>query len=682
MALEKALSQWQLESDEQSILWLALNKSDAPVNSINTVVLDELDELLQYIQEVGRWRGLVIYSNKKTGFIAGADIKALREIQDIDEVMAFIHKGQAVFKTLSDLTMPTVAMIDGFCLGGGLELALACQFRVACHETGTRLGLPEVQLGIQPGWGGTVRLPQLIGAVHALPLLMSGKMLRAGDARRLGIVDCVMPRRQLKHAALSCIEGQVLAYKKPTYHRLFEWFPLRTCLGMYSRWQLQKRVQPDHYPAPFTVLDNWQHLGSSSQTGYTAEAESIASLFLNYTTKNLFHVFSLREKMQALSKQTNFDVAHVHVIGAGVMGADIASWCVYRGLRVTLQDRSPQLIAPAIAHAHQLLKRLCRDPYRRQQLLNLLIPDVEGTGVSEADVVIEAIIEDLKIKRAVLADVEKKAKPSALIASNTSSLAISEISGSLQHPERLIGIHFFNPVSRMPLVEIVSTQLTATSVVEQAYSLMAKLDKLPLPVNDTPGFLINRILSPYLMESVMILDEGVPASVIDSCAVDFGMPMGPIALADKVGLDICLLVATNLSAKLGGEVPRHLKAMVKRGDLGCKTDRGFYEYTKGKIKPSRLSRSERQKYPINEITQRLILRLLNEAAATLGENVVKNEDYVDAGMVFATGFAPFRGGPMQYAKSRGTQQITEQLQRLAERHGKRFLPSPYWSMLE
>jgi len=424
------------------------------------------------------------------------------------------------------------------------------------------------------------------------------------------------------------------------------------------RKQLNAKANPKHYPAPFDALDNWEHVGVEGQEAYDREAKSCAKLFFSDTCQNLVRVFFLQEKLKGLAKDIHYKPRHVHVIGAGTMGGDIAAWCALQGFTVTLQDVEPRFIAPAIKRAYNLYKDKLKERNLVQQAMDRLIPDVQGLGIARADIIIEAVVENLDVKQKIFKMVEEKAKPTAIMATNTSSIPLDEINTVLQHPERLVGIHFFNPVAKMLLVEVVQGNKTSQDIMDKSISFVRQIDRLPLPVKSSPGFLVNRILMPYMLESIELLNEGVPMTAIDKAMTDFGMPMGPITLADTVGLDVCLSVAKYLGQYFHTPVPQRLVDLVEKGKLGRKTGQGFYQYDKrGKqIKPH----EETYDKPLEPIADRLVLRMLNEAFACLREGVVANGDLLDAGMIFGTGFAPFRGGPIHYAKSQGIEQLYQQ----------------------
>ncbi|WP_454783642.1 3-hydroxyacyl-CoA dehydrogenase NAD-binding domain-containing protein [Legionella sp. WA2024007413] len=660
---------WDLKRDSDNILWLGLDRKDTSVNSINEEVLDELNSLLHEIAQDKKAIGLIVYSAKEKGFIAGADVNAFSKFETPAQAVDFLRKGQAVFARLQALIIPSVAMIDGFCMGGGYELALACTYRIASDEKDTRIGLPEVMLGIHPGWGGSVRLPQLIGGFNALSqIILTGSAVHAVKAKSLGMVDDVVPVRQLKRAAVYFIKNKPPKHKPSFIQGLTNSAWIRKPLAALMRRNVAKRVRKEHYPAPYAIIDLWEKEGGMGDRAYLKEIDSVEHLVsTGITSKNLIRAFSLRERLKGFAKGSDFKATHVHVIGAGVMGGDIAAWCALRGLRVTLQDQSYAQIAPAIGRAHSLYKKKLRKPRLIQAAMDNLIPDPEGHGIARADVIIEAVFENLAVKQEIMQKVEKQAKKDAIIATNTSSIPLDEMSSVMSNPNRLVGIHFFNPVAKMDLVEVVSSVKTSKTVELDSCAFVNQIGKLPLPVKSSPGFLVNRVLMPYLMECVQLLDEGYSAETIDEAALSFGMFMGPVELADTVGLDVGLAVAENLTAHFGGTVPQKLRDMVKAGKLGRKTGQGFYQYKNGK--PVKKQPST----PIDpHITDRLILRMVNESAACLREGVVSDSDLLDAGMIFATGFAPFRGGPMNYAKDFGTNNLENLFKTLESKYGERF----------
>jgi 3-hydroxyacyl-CoA dehydrogenase/enoyl-CoA hydratase/3-hydroxybutyryl-CoA epimerase len=666
---------WQIHWDRDGIGWLHFDYADGRTNVLSTPALREFNSCLEQIEHHAP-TGLVIVSDKRNGFIAGADVREFTHVVDEEKAFEQVRLAQNIFDRLAALPFPTVSIIHGFCLGGGTELALACRYRVARNDAGTRLGLPEVRLGIHPGFGGTVRLPPLVGTPAAMDMMLSGRSVDARTAARIGLVNHAVPEHSLESAARSLIDRQPRPKRPWWLRRLPEWRPLRPVTAALLRRQLAKRAAREHYPAPYALIDLWQHFAGQPDVMMVEEARSVARLLTGETAQNLLRVFFLQERLKGLGRQAEFRAQHVHVVGAGTMGGDIAAWCALRGLKVTLQDRTPAHIAPAMRRAHTLFGRKLRRPRAVQAAMDRLIPDAKGAGIARADVLIEAIFEDLNAKQALFRELEPHTKSSALIATNTSSIPLEELGANLLRPERLVGLHFFNPVDKMQLVEVVAGNNTSPESVHQAAAFARQIDRLPLPVRSTPGFLVNRILMPYLLEAVALTEEGVPAALVDRAAVQFGMPMGPLTLADTVGLDVCLSVAQVLAARLGTDVPESLRSRVRQGRLGRKSGGGFYDYRRGKQSSEKPPRDYRVPHDLDE---RLILRLVNEAAACLREQVVEDADLLDAGVIFGTGFAPFRGGPLHYAGAAGAQALRSRLLALEHRCGDRFSPDPSWS---
>lgn len=670
------LNDWQLDIDEQGIAWLFFDKAESTVNTIGRRTLEELETLVNYFEHQVP-KGIIIASKKSTGFIAGANIEEIRALDTPEKAVEFVSFGQKVINRFAKLRCPKLAMIEGFCLGGGLELSLACDYRIALDESSTRIGLPEVLLGIQPGWGGTVRLPRLIGPTKALELIVSGRALRAKPAERMGVIDYALPKREMKRAAVKIILDKPKPHKPAAFNEAFRFAAMRKPLSSMIRKQVAKRANPEHYPAPFCVIDNWNQYGVHTDKAYDAEIDAIEKIAIHDTSKNLVRIFFLQEAAKEKGKVSNFKAKHVHVIGAGTMGADIATWCAMQGLKVTLQDQTPEKIAPALKRAHDLFKKRLKTPRLVEKYMDLLIPDTQGEGIRHADVVIEAVFEDLKVKQEIFKMVERKAPDHAILATNTSSIPLDEINTVMQRPSRLVGIHFFNPVSKMQLVEIVHGNKTDDRIKDEAMAFVHQIKKLPLSVKSSPGFLVNRVLTPYLLEAVTLLTEGVPAANIDKAAKDFGMPMGPIELADVVGLDICLSVANHLIDCFPVNIPEDLQAKVKAGHLGKKTGEGFYSWRAGKPVKAKPSFGP-DAMPSQTIQNRLILRLINESMSCLREGIVETGDELDTGIIFGTGFAPFRGGPIHYAETLSFTGIREQLDDYATHYGERFKPDTGW----
>ncbi len=643
--MQGAYRHWKLETDGDGIVWLSLDKAGASANVLSADVMSELDRVVDELA-AQKPRGVVIRSAKESGFIAGADVEEFTRIKDADDAMRMVRRGWDLYNKLAALPFPTLALVNGFCMGGGVELALACRYRIAVDQPGTRFALPEVMLGILPAWGGVMRLPKLVGPTAALDMLLTGRAVDAKRARRMGLVDAAVPPRIQENAARMMVLEAPRPRKLPLLQRLTASAPMRPLVAAMARRQVAKRASPDHYPAPYAILELWRRFDGDPFAPRPEDPASVIGLVEGDTARNLIRIFFLQERMKSLAKDSDFKVESVHVIGAGVMGGDIAAWCAMRGLTVTLQDQSPERIAPAMKRAADLFKRRLRDKPRIRDALDRLIPDVAGDGARRADVVIEAIFENLQAKRELFAKVEAVAKPGAILASNTSSLKLADIGANFGNPARLVGIHFFNPVPQLQLVEVVQGASTDPEIAKKAAAFVRQIDKLPLPVKDTPGFLVNRVLGPYIDQALRLVDEGVAPETLDAAAVEFGMPMGPIELADTVGLDICLAVGKELAGD-HAEVPKQLAALVAAGNLGRKSGRGFYAWKDGKAK-----KGSSGTVPA-DLSAKLMAPYLREARAAVADGVVADADLADAGLIFGTGFAPFRGGPLNYLKEQG-----------------------------
>jgi 3-hydroxyacyl-CoA dehydrogenase/enoyl-CoA hydratase/3-hydroxybutyryl-CoA epimerase len=678
MDMAENIRHMRVSTDGDGIAWLHLDRESSSTNVLTEDVLDSLENTLGALRGQAP-RGLVILSDKPSGFVAGADVNAFTGITKEEEALTLIRRGQAVFTLLAAQPFPTVALIHGYCLGGGLELALACRHRVARDDPGTRLGLPEVRLGIHPGFGGSVRLPALIGGLGAMDLMLSGRTVSARQAGGMGLVDLAVPERQLRRAARELILSSRPAHRPRWWAALTNSALARPLLARLLQRRVAARAPQDYYPAPYALIDAWREHAGDPGRMMDAEAHSVARLITGATARNLVRVFLLQERLKGLNRNSTFVPQHVHVVGAGTMGGDIAAWCAIQGMRVSLQDQSPERIAPAIRRAHALCTRRLKRPGSIESAMDRLMPDQHGAGLRRADVVIEAIFEDAEAKRALYRALEPTMKPEALLATNTSSIPLEELAAGLNRPERLVGLHFFNPVAMMQLVEVVKGRESAPDAVANAIAFTRRIDRLPLPVTSSPGFLVNRILMPYLTEAVVMESEGVPAAAIDQAARAFGMPMGPVELADNVGLDVCLHVAEILAGHFDTPVPDRLRKLVSDGHLGRKTDRGFYRYRKGRAIGTKPPRGYRAPA---DITDRLILRMVNEAVACLRATVVEDAGLLDAGMVYGTGFAPFRGGPMRYIQETGRQTMLRRLQAAQDTHGPRFTPDRGWTTLE
>ncbi|MGD8558408.1 MAG: 3-hydroxyacyl-CoA dehydrogenase NAD-binding domain-containing protein [Gammaproteobacteria bacterium] len=668
--MSKQYQHWRLETDNDSIAWLHADKAGESTNSLSQDMLKELDDIVTDLE--GKTpRGLVILSDKKNGFIAGADIKVISSAENSEQAAEFIRLGQSIFNRIEKLRFPTVCLIHGFCMGGGYELALACRYRIALDDPSTRLGLPEIKLGIHPGFGGAMRLPLLIGAPAAMDIMLTGRAVSARSAKKMGMIDFTVAERHLRKAAADVINTKpprhkLKGWKKYTNHAL-----ARPLLARIFRNQVAKKAPKRHYPAPYALIDLWEKHGGSRDKMLKGEETSLSKLVVGKTAQNLIRVFFLQDKLKSLGDKKLFTPRRIHVIGAGVMGGDIAAWCALQGYQVTIQDRQEKNIARVYKSASKLFQKKLKNRLLVQAAMDRLVPDMDGLGVSHADVIIEAIFEDKDAKQSLYREIEPKLKDDALLATNTSSIPLEQLSEALNDPGRLVGIHFFNPVAMMQLVEIVRGDNTRQDVLDKAAAFTRHINRLPLPVKSSPGFLVNRVLMPYLVEAVILESEGIKAPVIDAAATGFGMPMGPIALADTVGLDICLSVAENLASTTNMEIPQRLKTLVHEGHLGKKTNRGFYHYKKGKPTDAKAGKSDHRP---SDVQDRLMLRFVNEAVACLREGVVADKELLDAGMIFGTGFAPFRGGPLHYVDEQGTDTLSEKMIKLEQQHGPRFEP--------
>jgi 3-hydroxyacyl-CoA dehydrogenase/enoyl-CoA hydratase/3-hydroxybutyryl-CoA epimerase len=663
---------WTYDLDARRVAWLVCDTPDSSTNVLSAKVLGDLSAALTEIAASGPL-AVVLRSAKPNGFIAGADIKEFLKVTTPEQAYGLVRAGQGVLDQLAALPCPSVAALHGFVLGGGLELALACTYRVAADDAKLALGLPEVMLGIHPGFGGTVRSVHLMGVRAALDLMLKGKPLKGPRALELGLLDRLVPQAELLRTAEELVHRAPPKRAPPLLDRLLNLAPVRPFLASRIAATLEHKVAREHYPAPYAILDLWRRHGASGKSGYEAEARSISALMCSATSRNLVRVFLLQDRLKSLGGRTGVDFKHVHVVGAGIMGGDIAALAALRGMTVTLQDRSEDLVKPALERARTYFDKRLKDPQAVAEAMARLRMDIAGVGVVSADVVIEAIIENADSKRALLAQVEPRLKPDAVLATNTSSINIESLAEGLTDPQRLVGIHFFNPVAQMQLVEIVAGRDTDDRVVQAALAFTRRLDKLPLPCRSSPGFVVNRILMPYINEALFALADGIPPEVIDRAGTHFGMPVGPIELADVVGLDVCLQVGRVLGEAFHRSAPGQLQALVEQKKLGRKTDQGFYTWRDGKPVKSPPTGT----VPL-DLEDRLMLPMLNEAIATLRENVIADADLLDAAVIFATGFAPFRGGPLAYAKARGVGEVVQRLGELAQRYGERFHPDSGW----
>lgn len=676
MTEENEITNWTLERDGNDIAWLCLDMANAGANVLSTPVMRELAEHLSAL-ESSPPTGLVIWSGKKSGFIFGADIKEFTKLATEAMVFEMTRLGQQIMARIEALPCPSVALLNGFALGGGFELALACDYRIAADNGRVSVGLPEVKLGINPGFGGTVRTVRLVGVSAAMNLMLSGRFLRAEKALKMGLLDRLVPADEMRTAAEKLIRNKPPRQQAPLKEKLMNLPLIRNLVAAAIKKQVASRANPKHYPSPFAMIELWRKYGASDAQ-YEAEAKLISRQMVGATGQNLIRVFMLQDRMKSLGGKVKSKVQRLHVIGAGTMGGGIAAWSALRGIEVTLQDREEKYVEPALKTANKLFEKKTRTPEDYEAAVARLKMDVEGNGIADADLVIEAIYENVEAKKSLYDDLVARMKPDALLATNTSSLMLEILSADLPDPRRLFGLHFFNPVDKMPLLEVIGKPDTPQEIIDQGIAFAQRIDRLPLPCRSAPGFVVNRVLMPYMSEASLIAEEGVAGPLIDQAALDFGMPMGPVHLSDIVGLDVALSVSQILGEAFDSPVPAILEKLVAEKKLGMKTGEGFYRWVDGKpVKP----KTDGEKAP-DDITDRLFMPLLNAAVALWSEGVIDDLDLLDAGVIFGTGFAPFRGGPIHYARDRGISDIVATMNRLADKHGDRFRPHEAWSRIE
>lgn len=649
------LKDWTFSIDFEGIAWAIIDRKGESMNSLGRQPLEELGDIITALEQAsaGEVRGLVLMSGKNSSFIAGADIREFEGFDTEDKIKDVVKQTLDLFDRIENLPIPVVAAIHGYCLGGGLELALACDWRIADREDDTRLGFPEVKLGIFPGLNGTVRAIDAAGPMDAMTAMLTGRMLRSTAARAMGLVDQLVPtRHNLRWAARKAVMQRRQSKGAPWWKRLMTKQPVRGMLAKQMRAKTAEKVREEHYPAPFRLIDLFERYGDDPAAMKRAETEMFAPLMASDASRNLRRVFNLSEMLKDAAPKNGFKPRKVHVIGAGTMGADIAAWCVVSGMQASLQDLDKAQIDKALERAKKLFKKRLRGRTAFDSAVARLIPDPEGKQIKHADVIIEAIVEKLDIKQVLFADLEAKAKFGAVLATNTSSLMLEEIAKPLKDPGRLVGLHFFNPVALLPLVEVVRGEGTREEEVGKACRFVTAINKLPLIVKSCPGFLVNRVLAPYMMEAVRLYQDGQPREKIDQAALKFGMPMGPLELMDMVGLDICKKVGEELDLAPKGDGAHAsgnlLASLVQQGKLGKKTGEGFYLWEDGKPKREEAAYEDAE---LAQLGRELIKPLLDEAAQAEADKIVEDADHVDAGVIFGTGFAPFRGGPLHYRRS-------------------------------
>jgi 3-hydroxyacyl-CoA dehydrogenase/enoyl-CoA hydratase/3-hydroxybutyryl-CoA epimerase len=644
------LHDWRLSVDFEGIAWAVIDREGESVNSIGRRLTEELGEIIKWAEDAAlkaEIKGLVLISGKASGFIVGADIREFERFDTEPTIKSVVKETLDLFDRIEKLQVPVVAAIHGYCLGGGLELALACHYRIADREEGTRLGFPEVKLGIFPGLNGTVRAIEFAGPMDAMSAMLTARMLRPSAAKAMGLIDQLVPtRHNLRWAARKAVLQKRRSKGAPWWKRLMLKEPVRGLLAKQMRAKTAAKVREEHYPAPFRLIDLFERYGDDPVRMRAAETEMFAPLMASETSRNLRRVFKLSEMLKDEAPKGSFKPQRVHVIGAGTMGGDIAAWCVVCGMQASLQDLDEAQIGKALSRAKTLFRRQLRGKQAVDAAIARLIADPTGKHIARADVVIEAIVEKLEIKQKLFAALEGQVSPGAVLATNTSSLKLEDIARALKDPGRLVGLHFFNPVAQLPLVEVVRGADSREDEVRKAAAFVTAIKKLPLVVKSCPGFLVNRVLAPYMMEAVRRLEEGTPRDKIDQAALKFGMPMGPLELMDLVGLDIASHVGEELN--LAPKQETKLTRLVGQHKLGKKTGEGFYVWEQGKPKREAVTYDAAE---LDRLGRELIKPMLDAADRALADQIVANADHVDAGVIFGTGFAPFRGGPLHYRRT-------------------------------
>jgi len=659
------LKDWRFSVDREGIAWAIFDREGESANALGRRPLEELGAIVEHVESrarTGEIKGLVFMSGKAKNFIVGADIREFDALDTESKVIEAIRPVNAMLDRIERMPVPVVCAIHGACVGGGLELALACHYRIATRDDSTRVGFPEVKLGLFPGFNGTARSIRQVGPLTAMQNMLTGSLLRAPVARALGYIDeLVNNRHQLRWAARKAVLQRRKSKPAGLFKSVLAKWPIRGLLAKRLRTETAKKVREDHYPAPFRLIDLFETHGGNLEALKHAETRAFAPLMVSPTARNLCRVFRLMEMLKDQApKDLGWKPLRVHVIGAGTMGADIAGWCVASGMEVSLQDISPEQIRKGIEAQEKLFVRKFKTKAQRDAAKARLIADPQGRNISRADVVIEAVVEKLEVKQEVFKSIEHKLKPGAVLATNTSSIMIEDIARPLSDPGRLIGLHFFNPVSRMPLVEVVRGEASREEELKKGAAFVTAIDKLPLIVKSVPGFLVNRVLAPYLTGAMQRLQAGEEKEKIDEAARTFGMPMGPIELADTVGLDVCAHVGRILNFGAGGT---ELDRMVSQGKLGKKSGEGFYVWKDGK--PQKADKTY-DKAELERLGRELVAPLIAECERCRDEGVVASADLIDAGVIFGTGFAPFRGGPLHYKATEAAAEAGEQHRAAAE----------------
>lgn len=694
---EAHLSNFDLHQDSRGVMTAILNVPNAPINIFNEGVLADLAGLIAMVEQKRDIHALVFRSGKDSGFLAGADVHQIEKLQSTEEARYICQIGQMLFARIERLPIPTVAVIQGPCLGGGLEFALACTARIVVEDSRTKLGLPEVELGLLPGWGGTQRLPRLIGLTQALPMILASKKLNAKKALKAGLADRVVApvevEGELQSLLTDLLEGWRPSRKPATWKT---WFLDRTSIGrklVFNQAKKSIRDKTRHYPALNAILEAVAAgFRDDHDKGFETERMLFGEVAMTDTSRNLIQLFFQREKARSAATWTGPlsekppAIRKVGVIGGGIMGAGIAQWCAVQGFAVALKEISAEFLEQGVSRIDKLfnesVKKGAMSADEAEFRRNSIEVSTTWGDFADVDLVIEAATEKLELKQAIFREVIEQVPYHAIIATNTSALPVTALAGTIKEPERVVGLHFFNPVHRMMLVEIVTTQHTVDRQVVQLVEFVKKLGRTPIVCADSPGFVVNRILFPYLDEAVRLAAEGVPAARVDRVIEAFGMPMGPLELLDQVGIDVAAYVADSL-AKLSPQpspTTGYLHQLAATGKLGRKSGEGFYQYPKGKkVAPAADTKSAENSITDETIEQRIVLRMVNEAGKLLSEGVVPEAWMIDLAMVLGTGFAPQTGGPLAYASRLGIPAMLQRLEQWERTAGPRFAPAKWWS---
>lgn len=679
---------------------VSMNDPDQPQNVLNEAISEEFDQVISDLESDPGLQGMVFSSGKADCFVAGADIDMLSKIESAEQATEMCNMLHTMFQRISDLPMTTIAAINGACLGGGLELALVFDYRIASTAKSTKIGVPEVQLGILPGGGGTQRIPRLIDLPTALDLLLTGKQLNAKRAAKAGLIDeAVAPEILLEVAKTYILKGKP-ARDKSLKQKLMGLAPVRKVIISQARKQMMKMTK-GKYPAPKKILETVeQGMSTSLAKGLQIEARNFGELVMTPESRQLINIFfavtDLKKDSGVDSDAQPKPVSHVGVLGAGLMGAGIAAVTANQaGKRVRLKDISVEGVAKGIEYVGKILdKRVARrrmQANQRDRIMARVTGSTEYAGLADSDVVIEAVFESLDLKQKMVADIESlSGDKETVFATNTSAIPIDDIAAKAQYPERVIGMHYFSPVEKMPLLEVVTGRKTADWVTTTAVDLGKKQGKTVIVVKDGPGFYTTRILVPYNMEAVRLVLEGVAIEAVDRAMENFGFPVGPIKLMDEVGIDVGAHIVTTLHDAFGARVPliEGIDKVIEDDRKGRKNGRGFYDYSdtgKGgagkQVDPSiytlmGIENPGARTVPEQQIAERIVLTMLNEAAFCLGEGILRSPRDGDIGAIFGLGFPPFLGGPFRYMDTLGSRAVVDKLEKLKAQHGERFTPAP------